>query len=103
MTHAIDNINMETVKQNIKWLNDESGFTTYQRAQIIILMKERCIKADKYFESELYFEEQFKLVEDGVIWSENFTNGEHELTFKPKSDPTSYFGLRTANFRPNNY
>ena len=30
-------------------------------------MKERSIKADKYFESEKYFEEQFRLVEKGQV------------------------------------
>ena len=26
-----------------------------------------------------------------------------QITFKPKSDPNSYIGTRSANFRPNNY
>jgi len=117
MTLAVDNINQETVKQHIKWLNEESGFTVYQRSQILVLMKERSIKADKYFESEKYFEEQFRLVEKGqVIKSDDDTKESYikggnrvsgdsqvQITFKPKSDPNSYIGTRSANFRPNNY
>ncbi len=104
-TLAPASINMDSVKKHIDWVHNYTNDVD-KKAQIFVSMKERCIRADCYDESELYFNEQFEMGEQGKLQpgdtydtNDNDPNKIVVVRWKKKG----FRITRSANYRPNNY
>ena len=104
-TLAPNNINTDSVQKHIDWVHNYTDDAN-KKAQIFVAMKERCIRTNHYDESEMYFNEQFELGEQGKMQPGDSYDTKHDDPDKivyVRWKKNGFRITRSANYRPNNY